>query len=313
MGIGDATVMDALEGRLLTTKGISVMPITKFEKSRAISPNWYLSRAGSNASADIMDMVAVRPCGLTPETQVILKNDLELIKAQLQAQTKAFQALSHSVTLLEQESNQQQGRIKQLEEDVQFAGRSARGEMFEGLMQRKIQEVWRAMAKEVEGLQSSVIKKGNSMEDLSQEFLESKKFLWEELEAVQGELRCIHQKLKDQEVDITRNLISIKKMQENQMKCTKFLAQLKERVPGDVSVPLVSKPSTEELNDIWSAVNTLRNSLTSCSIWSDKKGPPRMKGRTNRQHRRSSSPATFFSDSGPPQQRSDLSSFSREV
>ncbi|XP_066469332.1 coiled-coil domain-containing protein 159 isoform X1 [Tiliqua scincoides] len=67
--------------------------------------------------------------------------------------------------------------------------------MFEGLMQRKMQEVWRAMTKEVEGLQSSINQKENSMENLSHEFLESKKFLWEELEAVQGELRCIHQKL----------------------------------------------------------------------------------------------------------------------
>lgn len=57
-------------------------------------------------------------------------------------------------------------------EDVQFAGRSPHGEKFEGLMKRKIQEVWRAMAKEMEGLQSSITKKENSMENLSHEFLE---------------------------------------------------------------------------------------------------------------------------------------------
>lgn len=245
-------------------------------------------------------MVPVKPPALNPEAHAILKNDLEFIKAQLQAQTKAFQALSHSVTLLEQESNQQQNRIKQLEEDVQFAGRSPHGEKFEGLMKRKIQEVWRAMAKEMEGLQSSITKKENSMENLSHEFLESKKFLWDELEAVQCELQGIHQKLKDQEVNITRNLINIKKMQENQMKCTKFLAQLRGRVSGDSSEFGINKPTSEELNDIWSAVNTLRNSLTTCSIWSDRKAILRSKsgdgskaGRMNQQRRRSSSPIAF--------------------
>ncbi|XP_053157639.1 coiled-coil domain-containing protein 159 isoform X2 [Hemicordylus capensis] len=298
--------MDALkEGMIiLAAKGTTGMITAKDEKSRATSPNWFLSRAGSNASAQTqLEMAIAKPPGLIPETQVILKNELEFIKAQLQAQTKAFQALSHSITLLEQESNQQQGRIKQLEEKVQFASRLAHGEMLEGLMQKKIQEVWRAMTKEVEGLQGSMIQKESSMENLSQEVLESKKFLWEELEAVQGELRRIHQKL-NQEVDITRNLVSIRKMQDNQMKCTKFLAQLKGRVPGSTSESVDNKPMTEELNDIWSAVNTLRNSITTCNIWSDKRKAPRMKGHMSRHHRKPSSAGSFFSDSALNQHRS---------
>ncbi|KAH0628697.1 hypothetical protein JD844_010123 [Phrynosoma platyrhinos] len=198
-----------------------------------------------------LEIADVKPSVMLTESQMILKNDLELIKAQLHAQTKAFQALSHSITLLEQESNQQQNRIKELEEEVQFASHSTHGETVDGLMQRRIQEVWRAMAKEVEGLQGSMIQKENSMENLSQEVLESKKFLWEELEAVQSELRRIHQKLKDQEVDITRNLVSIKKMQENQMKCTKILSQLRGKIPENTSEIVDNKPVSEELNDIW--------------------------------------------------------------
>ncbi|XP_053157641.1 coiled-coil domain-containing protein 159 isoform X4 [Hemicordylus capensis] len=271
--------MDALkEGMIiLAAKGTTGMITAKDEKSRATSPNWFLSRAGSNASAQTqLEMAIAKPPGLIPETQVILKNELEFIKAQLQAQTKK----------------------------VQFASRLAHGEMLEGLMQKKIQEVWRAMTKEVEGLQGSMIQKESSMENLSQEVLESKKFLWEELEAVQGELRRIHQKLKDQEVDITRNLVSIRKMQDNQMKCTKFLAQLKGRVPGSTSESVDNKPMTEELNDIWSAVNTLRNSITTCNIWSDKRKAPRMKGHMSRHHRKPSSAGSFFSDSALNQHRS---------
>ncbi|XP_061438239.1 coiled-coil domain-containing protein 159 [Rhineura floridana] len=291
--------MDSLEGTMLAAKGPTLMMIAKDEKCRDISPNWYLSRAGSTMSADQvqLEIANMKPPMMIQESPVTLKNELELIKAELHAQTKAFQTLSHSITLLEQESNQQQSRIKELEEEIQFTACSPRGETFDGLMQRRIQEVWKVMAQEVQGLQGSMIEKANSMDNLSQEVLESKKFLWEELEAVQGELRRIHQKLKDQEVDITRNLVSIKKMQVNQMKCTKFLAQLKGRIPDNDSEAVDNKLMSEELNDIWSAVNTLRNSITNCNIWSDKRGSQRMKGWMNRQRRKPNSPDAFFSDS----------------
>ncbi|XP_044299316.1 coiled-coil domain-containing protein 159 isoform X3 [Varanus komodoensis] len=286
--------MDVLEGKMLATKGPAMMTIAQEEKNRDTSPSWYQARAGSMISAGQLEM---KPHVMIPESQVVLKNDLELIKAQLHAQTNAFQALSHSITLLEQESHQQQGRIKELEEAVQLASHSVPGEMLDGLMESRIQEVWKLMSKEVEGLQDSMIQKESSMKNLTQEVLESKKFLWEELEAVQGELQHIHQKLKDQEVDITRNLVSIKKMQENQMKCSKFLTQMRDRIPNDASHVADNKPMSEELNDIWSAINTLRNSISSCSIWSDRRGSSRIKGRANQQHRKPASPGTIFSDS----------------
>uniref|UniRef100_A0A8D0C388 Coiled-coil domain-containing protein 159 n=1 Tax=Salvator merianae TaxID=96440 RepID=A0A8D0C388_SALMN len=286
--------MDELEGRMLAAKGPTMMMVSNDDKCQGVSPSWYLSQQ----DLEQLQLATMKPSVIIPESQMILKNELELIKAQLDAQTKAFQALSHSITLLEHESNQQQGRIKELEEEVQFAARLTQEEIIDSLMQKRIEEVWRAMTKEVQGLQGSMTEKESSVENLSQEVLESKKFLWEELEAVQGELRRIHQKLKDQEVDITRNLVSIKKMQENQMKCTKFLAQLKGRIPDDASDAVDNKPMTEELNDIWSAVNTLRNSITSYSIWSDRRGSPRTKGRVSRQRRKSTSPGSFHGD--PP-------------
>lgn len=44
--------------------------------------------------------------------------------------------------------------------------------MFEGLMHRKFQEIWKAMNKEIEGLQDCIARKDNSLESLSQEVLE---------------------------------------------------------------------------------------------------------------------------------------------
>uniref|UniRef100_A0A8C7E2W5 Coiled-coil domain containing 159 n=1 Tax=Naja naja TaxID=35670 RepID=A0A8C7E2W5_NAJNA len=262
-----------MDGKMVTTRS-ATMTFAKDEQNHINSPNWRLARASSPATA--VELAGLEPQVPIPDSQLALKNDVELIRTQLHAQTEAFQALSHSITLLEQESSYQQGRINALEEEVKFAAHLSHGEMFDELIQKKIQELWKTTSKEVEGLQSSMVQKQSSMENLSQDVLESKKFLWEELESVQGELRRIHQKLKDQEVDITRNLVSIKKMQENQMKCIKFLTQLRGKIPED-ALEEKDKPGTEELNKIWSAVNTLRNSIMNNSTWSEKRNSSRMK------------------------------------
>lgn len=57
-------------------------------------------------------------------------------------------------------------------EEVKFAAHLSRGEMFDELIQKKIQELWKTMTKEVEGLQSSMVQKQSSMENLSQDVLE---------------------------------------------------------------------------------------------------------------------------------------------
>ncbi|XP_026572598.1 coiled-coil domain-containing protein 159 [Pseudonaja textilis] len=282
-----------MDGKMVTTRS-TTMTFAKDEQNHINSPNRYLAWASSPTSA--VELSGLDPQASIPESQLALKNDVELIRAQLHAQTEAFQALSHSITLLEQESSYQQGRINALEEEVKFAAHLSRGEMFDELIQKKIQELWKTMSKEVEGLQSSMVQKQSSMENLSQDVLESKKFLWEELESVQGELRRIHQKLKDQEVDITRNLVSVKKMQENQMKCTKFLTQLRGKISDDALEEKDHKPGTEELNEIWSAVNTLRNSIMNNSTWSEKRNSSRMKDRGSRQQRKTNLVDSNFSD-----------------
>ncbi|XP_054859161.1 coiled-coil domain-containing protein 159 [Eublepharis macularius] len=285
---------------MLASPGMLSMTIATDERSRDVSPSCFVSRSGSTSSTGQLERSALKSPGVMPESQLMLKNELELIRAQLQAQTKAFEALSHSITLLEQESNQQQSRIAQLEEELRFATSSSRETLFEGLMQKRIQELWRAVAMEVEGLHGSMKQKESCVENLSQEVLESKKFLWEELEAVQGELQRIHQKLRDQEVDITRNLVSIKKMQDNQVRCTRFLAQLKGRVSGDASETMDNKPRSDEGDDAW-----LADSLSSCSIWGEKRGPLRKKSRGSRyHHRKASSSSLVPPDSSLHQQRS---------
>ncbi|XP_013918357.1 PREDICTED: coiled-coil domain-containing protein 159 isoform X1 [Thamnophis sirtalis] len=296
-----------MDGKMVPTRSVT-MTRAKDEQNHINSPNWCLARARSPASA--VEFAGLEPQASIPESQLVLKNDVELIKAQLLAQTEAFQALSHSITLLEQESNYQQGRINALEEEVKFAAHLPHGEMFDELIQKKVQELWKTMTKEVEGLQNSMVQKQSSVENLSQDVLESKKFLWEELESVQAELRRIHQKLKDQEVDITRNLVSIKKMQENQMKYTKFLTKLRGKVPDEALEEKDHKPGPEELNEIWSAVNTLRNSIMNNSTWSEKRNSSRMKDRGSRQQPKTNLFDSNFSDSALHQHRRSSSKHS---
>ncbi|XP_030401868.1 coiled-coil domain-containing protein 159 isoform X3 [Gopherus evgoodei] len=298
----DPEAMDALKGQVLSTKETTLITVSKEDKNRGNVPSCYLSRASSNAGLSQLETEAFETNGMIqamlPDSQKILKNELEIIKSQLHAQAKAFEALSHSVSLLEQESSLQQRKIQQLEappllptEELSRACGPAQGEMFERLVDGKILEVWAAMAKEVEGLQESLlersdhrmIQRGDSLENLSLEILESKKFLWEELESVQ----------EDQEDDITKNLVSIKKMQENQVKCRKILSQLKgkgpgaERAPESVGGGRDGRPVKEELNDIWSAVNTLRNSMAHRSLRGDGQAAVRVTGRRSRRHRMS--------------------------
>ncbi|KAL8164597.1 UNVERIFIED_CONTAM: hypothetical protein K2H54_054169 [Gekko kuhli] len=297
-------VVEAGEGR--ASSGTLTMTGTTDKRGRATSPSWCLSRAGSSASMGQPERSASKALGTAPEFQLMLKHDMELIKAQLCAQTKAFEALSHSITLLEQESRQQRSRIAQLEEELKIATCSSRGTAVEAVLQARIQELWRAVAVEVQRLQASLSRKESSMENLSQEVLESKKILWEELEAVQAELQRIHQKLKQnfqaealrrhataaltvqlsfrapeegesQDVDITRNLVSIKKMRENQVGCIRFLAQLKNRVSGEAAEKVDREPGNE---DAWSSVSSdsARSSpLSSSNTGSDKRGPLREK------------------------------------
>uniref|UniRef100_A0A8C0ILU9 Uncharacterized protein n=1 Tax=Chelonoidis abingdonii TaxID=106734 RepID=A0A8C0ILU9_CHEAB len=166
--------------------------------------------SGSTLTLSRLCSVAGMVQAMLPDSQKILKNELEIIKSQLHAQAKAFEALSHSVSLLEQESSLQQRKIQQLEGETQFSPRRSRISQQRALQTRGLSPViglWR------------------------------KKFLWEELESVQGEMRRIHQKLKDQEDDITKNLVSIKKMHENQVKCRKILSQLKGKGPGAEGAP----------------------------------------------------------------------------
>ncbi|XP_038605534.1 coiled-coil domain-containing protein 159 isoform X2 [Tachyglossus aculeatus] len=220
---------------------------------------------------------------LIPDSQSNLKNELVGLRSQLQAQTKAFEFLNHSVMLLEKESSLQQLKIQQLEDALSLVSCSAQEELLEHGLEQGLQELWGALGQRLQELggndhynkEPQHQQCSHSLQQLAQEIHDSKVFLWEELKTLQDKVAQIHQKLTPsalplyypvlvtQEEEITQNFINIKKMQDNMVKCRKFLTKLKEQsglpLAEDLAGSKWAKEVEKELKNIRLNINTLQN------------------------------------------------------
>ncbi|XP_043322495.1 coiled-coil domain-containing protein 159 [Cervus elaphus] len=266
----------------------------------------------------------VKSTTMIPDCQKLLRCELESLKCQLQAQTKAFEFLNHSVTLLEKESCLQQIKIQQLEEVLGPASHQGDKEGHKWDVVEGRQELYEALAQGLQGLQKTLhdneevqwARTTRCLQLLAQEIRDSKKFLWEELELVREEVTFIYQKLQAQEQEITENLVNIQKMQKTQVKCRKVLTKMKqqgyetanwletEELPPGCSGSWRDNLQ-KELGDIWSAVHVLQNSFDGLAISSG--GRPRAANlRGYKGHRCLSPPLPCWdsdsdTDQGPPQ------------
>ncbi|XP_019514911.1 PREDICTED: coiled-coil domain-containing protein 159 isoform X2 [Hipposideros armiger] len=224
--------------------------------------------------------VKVKSAMMISDTQKLLQCELESLKSQLQAQTKAFEFLNHSVTMLEKESCLQQIKIQQLEEVLSPTSHQTEKEGHKWGVEQGQQELYGALAQGLQGLQKTLrdseevqrARTTRCLQLLAQEIRDSKKFLWEELELVREEVAFIYQKLQAQEEEITENLVNIQKMQKTQVKCRKVLTKMKQQEcetsnwPETEEMPPGGNGSwrndlQKELSDIWSAVHVLQNSF----------------------------------------------------
>ncbi|XP_068836887.1 coiled-coil domain-containing protein 159 isoform X1 [Capricornis sumatraensis] len=266
----------------------------------------------------------VKSTTMIPDCQKLLRCELESLRCQLQAQTKAFEFLNHSVTLLEKESCLQQIKIQQLEEVLGPTSHQGDKEGHKWDVVEGRQELYEALAQGLQGLQKSLhdneevqrARTTRCLQLLAQEIRDSKKFLWEELELVREEVTFIYQKLQAQEQEITENLVNIQKIQKTQVKCRKVLTKMKqqgcetanwletEELPPGCSGSWRDNLQ-KELGDIWSAVHVLQNSFDGLTISSG--GRPRAANlRGSKGHRCLSPPLPCWdsdsdTDQGPPQ------------
>ncbi|XP_006898853.1 PREDICTED: coiled-coil domain-containing protein 159 [Elephantulus edwardii] len=211
--------------------------------------------------------VKAKSTTMIPDAQKQLRFELESLKSQLQAQTKAFEFLNHSVTMLEKESCLQQIKIQQLEEVLNPVMCQTQKDLHKWGLEQGRQELFRALAQGLQGLQKTLqdseevqqARTTRCLQLLAQEIQDSKKFLWEELELVREEVTFIYQKLQAQEEEIAENLVNIKKMQKTQVKCRKVLTKMKQQnydtwmEPEEKSGSGSTWKNTlhRELSDIW--------------------------------------------------------------
>ncbi|KAM4888562.1 coiled-coil domain-containing protein 159 isoform 4-T5 [Thomomys bottae] len=227
----------------------------------------------------------VKSAMIVPDSQKFLRCELESLKTQLQAQTKAFEFLNHSVTMLEKESCLQQIKIQQLEDMLTPSVRQVDKEGQKWNTEQGRQELYGALAQGLRGLQKT-LRDGEEMQRarttrclqlLAQEIRDSKKFLWEELELVREEVSFIYQKLQAQEEEISENLVNIQKMQRTQVKCRKVLTKMSQQGCEPAASPETAGVYLEgnnywksdlqkELSDIWSAVHGLQSSIDSLNM-----------------------------------------------
>ncbi|XP_005405707.1 PREDICTED: coiled-coil domain-containing protein 159 isoform X1 [Chinchilla lanigera] len=249
--------------------------------------------------------VKAKSTAMIPDSQKLLRRELESVKSQLQAQTKAFEFLNHSVTMLEKESCLQQIKIQQLEEVLNPVGRQGEKDGRKWGTEQGRQELYGTLARGLRVLQRTVreseelqrSRTTRCLQLLAQEIRDSKKFLWEELELVREEVTFMYQKLQAQESEIAENLSNIQKVQRTQVKCRKpqVLTKMKQQQgyePPSCPEAEEALPGSDawkddlqkELSDIWSAVHGLQNSIDGLTTSSE--APRRASSlRGNRGHR----------------------------
>ncbi|EHB12953.1 hypothetical protein GW7_13294 [Heterocephalus glaber] len=226
---------------------------------------------------------------MIPDSQKLLWCELESLRSQLQTQTKAFEFLNHSVTMLEKESCLQQIKIQQLEEVLNPKGRQGKTDGHKRGTEQGQQELYGALAQGLRGLQRTLrdgeelrwLHTTSCLQLLAQEIRDSKKFLWEELELAREEVTFIYQKLQAQEDEIAENLSNIKKLQRTQVKCRKMKQQRQRQQQGYEASACPEREEAvlgsndwkddlqKELSDIGSAVHGLQNSIDGLAMYSE--------------------------------------------
>ncbi|XP_058864027.1 coiled-coil domain-containing protein 159-like [Acipenser ruthenus] len=152
------------------------------------------------------------------EAQKMLKDDLEAVKRHLFAQAKSVEAFNRTITLLERERSQQFNKIRAFQEELRRLGQVVDRQNQDSQLEKRFQ----ALSQELSGkllFLRGLIEQGTTqhlqtplpgcspglplcdsqrqeaLNDITQEISESKKFLWEEMEAIRAEIDDIKQKL----------------------------------------------------------------------------------------------------------------------
>ncbi|KAK1153837.1 coiled-coil domain-containing protein 159-like [Acipenser oxyrinchus oxyrinchus] len=154
------------------------------------------------------------------EAQKMLKDDLEAVKRHLFAQTKSVEAFNRTITLLERERSQQFNKIRAFQEELCRLGQVVDRQNQDSQLEKRFQVLSQELSRKLlflrglieqrtthrlqtplpgcsPGLPLCDSQQQEALNDITQEISESKKFLWEEMEAIRAEIDDIKQNLSN--------------------------------------------------------------------------------------------------------------------
>ncbi|XP_059848342.1 golgin subfamily A member 5-like isoform X2 [Hypanus sabinus] len=220
--------------------------------------------------------------GSPPDIKHLIE-ELEIIKFQIEIQTKTIESLNQTGSLLAKGIVNHQQRIKQLEEEVRKLNMSSNIEedRISLMIDKRIEHLTELSSNLAKPQQSSQQAENqvqstdtaNQAENPATEMHESKSFLWEEYESLRNEIEKINRKLSVQEDDLVSSLTDCKILKQNQKNYDQILESLIQRCSQ------LQPPDTEqEIRDIKQAIVEMQEQIRnpcSCSSRSetiDKRG-----------------------------------------
>ncbi|XP_058863152.1 uncharacterized protein LOC117402124 [Acipenser ruthenus] len=214
------------------------------------------------------------------EAQKMLKDDLEAVKRHLFAQAKSVEAFNRTITLLERERSQQFNKIRAFQEELRRLGQVVDRQNQDSQLEKRFQ----ALSQELSGkllFLRGLIEQGTTqhlqtplpgcspglplcdsqrqeaLNDITQEISESKKFLWEEMEAIRAEIDDIKQKLKPQEESWVRGVDDDKAGGMGRERC----GQNEERLTDGCQSSLHNEEREQEITALRSAIIELQEQV----------------------------------------------------
>ncbi|XP_043941852.1 synaptonemal complex protein 1-like [Protopterus annectens] len=195
-----------------------------------------------------------------------------LPNSSLEMQTKVIESLSQAVQRLEKEKEQQQHRIRKLEEEVLQLRLQSYPDDISSLLrlETKVNEWRREISNEIFSLREKLhyqterdLNKNfdNIMEDVNQ----SKKLLWEESASLRREIDYLKHRLKRQEEDLRSHISEIQNLKRSHDRNSETLMDLMDSSRSHSSVAIkthaVNMQKEQELKNIRHEVEELRRQL----------------------------------------------------
>ncbi|XP_067893131.1 coiled-coil domain-containing protein 159-like isoform X2 [Heterodontus francisci] len=213
------------------------------------------------------------------------KEELMGIYRQLQSQGKAIESLHQALLRVETEKEQQQQKIRSLEQDIRRLQSQSEERSLDFQLERKMEEWRREMSNEMYSLREQIRHVDGSfshrkitISSLMQEVQESKKDLCEEHDSLRREIDNMKHKIRRQEEELLNQVSDVKELKQSQEKNSKILRELMNKYQSqflDISKSVHEQECAEqELTHIRSTIAGLKEQLRNIRLTDNQTSTP---------------------------------------